>query len=219
MPVCSSCGGSFADSYKFCPYCGREKPISQQMNVVAPLEDLVHACPVCHKNDKVEKVSVIYSRGTQHTQMTVPVNHVGKDFFTEETTYTTSYEQMHGTNESQLAQELRPPQKPVQPYRYQSRHGIWWKIGSVPASIYCAGGILTGLIENNRGAFIVLFILLFVGFMAFFFWLSKFLNNRYQKRDEEFDAKLAEWNLDIDAWNHLYFCFRDGKVFESSDAV
>lgn len=33
MPVCKGCGGSFDDSFRFCPYCGRAKPESEVIKV------------------------------------------------------------------------------------------------------------------------------------------------------------------------------------------
>jgi hypothetical protein len=49
MPVCKGCGGSFDDSFRFCPYCGLAKPESEVIKVEVRVssDDKWDTCQIC----------------------------------------------------------------------------------------------------------------------------------------------------------------------------
>lgn len=61
MPVCNGCGASYDSNYKFCPYCGREKPVPPKVEISLTVNEAPGniQCPSCKRSSKVYKVSGI----------------------------------------------------------------------------------------------------------------------------------------------------------------
>jgi len=63
--TCSQCGGQIqlpkGRTRIKCPYCGTEQVLTGEVAQQVQMED-VHTCPVCNKDDKLEKVSAIGMR-------------------------------------------------------------------------------------------------------------------------------------------------------------
>jgi DNA-directed RNA polymerase subunit RPC12/RpoP len=67
--TCSQCGGQIQFPKKGririkCPYCGTEQVLTGEVAQQVQMEG-VHICPVCNKDDKLEKVSAIVLRETR----------------------------------------------------------------------------------------------------------------------------------------------------------
>jgi len=70
----------------------------------------INNCSIRERNEKVEKVSVIYMNGSHDTTISVPVTEINSD--SDVRTYsTTRHKQASGLNETKLAKALRPPKK------------------------------------------------------------------------------------------------------------
>lgn len=46
MPVCTGCGGSYDDKFKFCPNCGRAKPETSTLNINVTSDDIWETCEI-----------------------------------------------------------------------------------------------------------------------------------------------------------------------------
>ena len=230
MPICEGCGSSFEDKFKFCPYCGRSTPGPKIVQVDIREAEPVNACPVCLRNDKVEKVSVIFMHGSRETTMSVPVTEINSD--SEGRTYsTTRHEEVRGLDETKLAQALRPPAKPPAPSN--PVHFLVYLIGigfvsSIPC--LCLTGFILNLFATVFGirefydnssmppVFMVLVAVLFLMWLFLVVWLSARLSGNskksFQKKTAEYNSSAKkQWELSMDRWNTSYFCQRDGLVF------
>ena len=106
---CAKCGNKIESTAQFCSTCGQKNLYASQENQAekAP-ENVANNCPICHRNDMVAKVSVLYNEGVQHTTAEVPTLEINKNFFTEKYEASTVNRTVHGTSFSQLAQSLNP---------------------------------------------------------------------------------------------------------------
>ncbi len=224
--ICEGCGGSFGDDASFCPYCGRGIIKTIEIPDVRP--DPINACPVCHLNDKVEKVSAIYQHGSQRSNLSIPVANIGKDSNNHYSSYTT-YEKATGYSETQLAQRLRPPVKPTPPDRSFFRPGIYTEknacflIFLFMVLLPVVPVILIQVLINNfgqsdlltiSGAIIGGIIVIFVAYIS----MNSFNSQRKgieRTEDGQYQNALTKWNEDMKRWDNMYYCFRDDKVFIS----
>jgi len=208
MPICKGCGGSYDNNFQFCPYCGRETPKAQAPETVLKETPLINACPVCQRNDRVEKVSIIYKGGRRETSMSVPVTNVETD--SKGRTYSsTSYETVGGLSQTSLSEELQPPVKP----EYKKPVGFFGTL-MVVSMLYIP-------------YLIILFIFEIFGFdMLFFVYaglvlipvITIFWHLQNKKEDAIESAQFSNvsfpaFERSIEIWKSLYFCHRDGVVF------
>jgi hypothetical protein len=58
MPICEGCGGSYDDQFKFCPYCGRAKPESKDININVNISssDVWEICEIKVVSDQKNKL-------------------------------------------------------------------------------------------------------------------------------------------------------------------
>lgn len=210
MPICEGCTASFDDSFQVCPQCGRvrkiEKPIKVDVSVAEKLSG--SECPICHKDDKVAKVTAIVQRDTNRLNGSVPVSstHLDSD---GKLRSSTDWSNFSAIQISDLAQQLSPPDKPT--------HGclsIWNAWGFKPFAVFlvlvsllfCVGSV--GGNETDRSG---------IGISAFFlaiavgFW---FLGVWWKKRgDASLKPQMDKWNHAMGRWFTLYYCSRDDCVF------
>ncbi|MGD0706842.1 MAG: hypothetical protein ABSA51_00160 [Anaerolineaceae bacterium] len=113
--ACPSCGGKRTvkpgtTSVK-CEYCGNEYLANSKISGV--LLEMSSQCPVCHRNDRVEKVSSILAHQVQHIQGTTLQNQtvVDHDGKTQTRAMPTPY---NATQATVLAQNLNHP--PTEPH-------------------------------------------------------------------------------------------------------
>lgn len=206
MPTCSGCGGNFDDTFQFCPYCGKAKPITQEPVKTDASIGESHSpmdCPKCHRVDSVSKVSAIVQGG---------IHQIKGQFNTG-----ASYESYHGTQWSDLALRLAPPTKPRPATPFADL--TWWIIGVTIVSapgIFCILTAIAPAIANEQkmtlverlitlvvGLFIVIIPVTF-----FVLWLSK--KNSRDAKDLE---AMAQWEYSIRRWDQLYYCSRDDCLF------
>jgi len=116
--ACPSCGGKRTvkpgtTSVK-CEYCGNEYLANPTIG--SGLLEMSSQCPVCHRNDRVEKVSSILAHQVQHIQGTTLQNQtvVDHDGKTQTRAMPTPY---NATQATVLAQNLNhPPVEPRPPF-------------------------------------------------------------------------------------------------------
>jgi hypothetical protein len=155
----------------------------------------ITACPICRSNDRIQKVSGVYREGISKLTGVVPTEQV----------YTGSDGKIHSfisssnvtfTQQTELARRLAPPNKPTPPTN-------WW--GMFKPFFYF------GLVINILVIFPIPFVIW--GFISG----PKFFATKeaeYLGRKQHFDTlELPKWELAMQRWDSLYYCFRDDKVF------
>lgn len=222
--ICDGCGASFGEDARFCPYCGRGVVKAAITSEVKP--ESINACPVCHQNDKVEKISAIYQHGSQRNKMSIPVANISRDSDNHYSSYTT-YEKATGFSETQLAQRFRPPEKPTPPDRSFFRPGIYnqkngcFLIFLFIILILVVSAIFAQLAYDNWGndplstiigAILGFIIMLFVAYRS----MKSFNSERRgieKAEDDQYQNALTKWKEEMERWDSMYYCFRDDKVF------
>jgi hypothetical protein len=190
------------------------------VNINEPIP--ANACPICQRNDKVQKVSVIYMHGSHDTTMSMPVTEINSD--SEGRTYsTTRHQQVKGLDETKLAQALHPPTKPEAP---KPPLWQWYFIGGgvlvagfcAPMFVFTIFGVLGR--SPNGNSFGGLLLLSFIGFMSFLASSYSSANKNYKKKMADYNSSIfPSWKQSLEKWNSLYFCYRDGCVFKVGEKV
>jgi hypothetical protein len=219
MPVCKGCGSSFEEKFQFCPHCGRAKPEPEQVKI------LIHdpsglACPYCQHADRVEKVSAIISAQTvsikgQSRGTSVGINLDGN------LTVGNSRGQYSGTEVSRLAALLQKPRiilfKPILQTKAAAQASISGAVLAILFSLVILVFTISILFETTF-SFPHLVLFTIAGLCLWYGYASiNHLNNfSDEKAMELYQKKLAEYeskNRVSEAWENLYYCYRDGRIF------
>ncbi len=109
---CAKCGNKIESTAQFCSTCGQKNLYASQENQAekAP-ENVANNCPICHRNDMVAKVSVLYNEGVQHTTAEVPTLEINKNFFTEKYEASTVNRTVHGTSLLTVSSIFKTPRE------------------------------------------------------------------------------------------------------------
>jgi hypothetical protein len=174
---------------------------------ISNLEDWMSTnCPICNKDDAIQKLSVIVASGKSSGTFSGPSG--GAAYVDGKLVPMGGYSTLSGSTISDLAKRLTPPSEP------QKYKGLGCGLGSLIAIVTFLGLIAASglgfLLFNVVGGFIFLF----GGFVIYMLVLNA-LNKKSRKRDEA--AYLFEkprWDVAISRWNRSYFCHRDGIVFD-----
>jgi hypothetical protein len=167
-------------------------------------------CPICERNDKIEKVSVIYMNGSHNTTMSMPVTEINTD--SDGKVYsTTRHQQVGGFNQTKLAQALHPPVKPEAP-KDRSTNLIWWLFPFMLFSVLVVAPIFGVSLDSNRAdKFAVIGLVIGIAVLAPRY--SKMKNSHKETMNNYTSVIVPQWERSLEKWNSLYFCHRDGQVF------
>lgn len=153
------------------------------------LNQSLRFCPMCHKDDRIEKVSAVYERETHMSSL------VGSGY--------------NVVGISVLGQRLAPPRPPI----YKSP----WGAGSITVLIIiglASPGMVVGTLPgygNSGPSFDVL--------IATIFWLSIagaiiwYKLSEASRRRAQVASQIPAYRVAYDNWNRLYYCHRDSTVF------
>ena len=168
-------------------------------------------CPKCNKDDQVQKVSVIYESGTTIGTYAGPiatVNYSGGKFGTAG-----SYASGVSSSSTQLAQRLAPPIQPVIPSTSCSFYvGLILIILTLPIGGSALFGVFLGDREVAPPVAVIFLFLTLIGFMV----MMSAINQRNTYKND-FPELLATWKKDMTKWNNLFYCHRDGTIFDQRD--
>jgi hypothetical protein len=224
MPICDGCGGSYDSTFKFCPNCGRASPQSNIMTNSVFASQSMLACPKCHKDDNVAKVSAILQRDTHVVQSQVPVTSVRTND-SGTISSDTNWHNVSSTQRSNLAQALLPPPPPV-----RNDFGYIW-------SIICAIGIGLGVLcclpltalaairdvtesiaesSSEMGQTLVSSIGLVVAILiasVILGWVAYYYVSRDAKYKKDYPLHRNLWESAMRRYGELYYCSRDDCIF------
>jgi hypothetical protein len=201
---CPNCGGKLnvdpsLDSLT-CQFCNTEHMIRRNVSGTISLEAFAR-CPLCKRNDQVEKISAILNKQTSQSNGYVPQQRI----FTDNNGHVQSRTinvQVQTKHETTLAQRLVSPEKPKAPGKMQT-----WPILllAVPAIFYA---------QSTRGFLTMLVALLFTaGLFAIWIVLEKDNKKKHIENMMAHERELGRWKQAVSRWQSLYYCGRDDIVF------
>lgn len=169
-------------------------------------------CPLCHKDDQIQKVSAIVlkdsheiSGGSIHTQ--VYIDKKGKKQYEDD------YVPYNATQVSALAQRLSAPKKPSAGFNW----GIILAIGLLGFTAIWMLVTVVALLTSSSSIDASFFlccctpIIFSGGGGVFVYLLSESIHRKRVVQVEQIE--LPKWEKAMARWNRLYYCYRDDSVF------
>jgi hypothetical protein len=229
--VCPNCGGKLqvdpgADTL-ICQYCNTEHIIRRTVDGAVNLEAFAR-CPLCRRNDQVEKISAILKKQTSQSDGYVPQQEIYTDSDGHAHSRTVNV-RVQTTHKTDLAQGLNPPElaRPKEP----SSRPTWMILGcaiilfiSIGCSlVYAIAGMLTILFNQSSSPpnYSYLFasacataaMLIPVG--LFFLWKSSKKKDEARVNQElsAYQQAYQQWQQAMARYENLYYCGRDDVVF------
>lgn len=159
-------------------------------------------CPLCNKDDRIQKVSAIYSSGVSRSEYGGPSSTLvfsGDNVGVAGTITSGSV-----TTASQLALKLAPPRKPEYPGTDPVLIiGIFMLILAICITF------MLGIPGVFKEGWVILVGSYLFGFL--FVWLG---NKNSKANKASYTEKLTTWEKQNQLWNKVYYCFRDDVVFD-----
>jgi hypothetical protein len=209
MPICNSCGKNYEDTFQFCPHCGKPKPVEEMQKPCSQ-----NSCPKCGLTDKIEKVSEIRRSQIQHLEGTMPVSRSYSDNNGDVRSYT-GYRNFSGTQSTNLAEALTPPSAPQIVKEHQA--GTWWLLVLMIYFGIAAIGLPIAFIATSGSGLGILALVIMAGLWIFFIskWNARFNREKatYKERLSSFKEEQRSFELAMQNWRNLMYCYRDGCVF------
>jgi uncharacterized Zn finger protein (UPF0148 family) len=210
--TCPSCGDSLqlpnGQMRTVCRSCGRQFAAKTPAGAVAA--PTFACCPVCGQNDRVEKVSAIITRETQHVQGATMQERRWRD---SQGRWQARMEPVYfaSSQASALAEQLMPPAQPA-PAKPKSAVKAYQPI----LIILIVGGavFMCALIDSQEiaGAMTCgLLPMLGGGLGLFFGW--RHYNAQKAIADAQTLAAHERWRRACAQWEQVYYCSRDDRVF------
>lgn len=186
-------------------------------------------CPQCSKDDALQKVSAVVAGG--RTSGSFSGYSGGAVHIDGKWGSTSSYTTLGGTTASDLANALAPPPEPKKQSPGIIASGCIGFLFAIPFScscvilVYAIPMALLGLFNSGFTSETINFIsgvasvFIFSCFCAVLLWfLLKEAKKEKDRREKEIVIKFAteksSWENAMVKWNRLYYCHRDGIVFD-----
>jgi len=196
-------------------------------------------CPLCHRNDQVQRVAAIVSSGTQRTNSTRTdvtesklsghANHYSSGVIFDKYQGTskisgkqvdTTTSEYHSTTMTDLAKALRDHPAPAAP-KEESAFGcaeIVIPVVTGGLALYIAFSAGSGF---WGGVMLCLVSWLLSGGLLWFLYYQAVRKSKNEKLSQEYQEKynfyttklLPEWQKTYDFWNQAYYCYRDHSVY------
>lgn len=199
--ICPNCNQEVSIGDKFCEECG--SPLKEVLPVEIvnnPIEVFRqgNSCPICMKDDQVQRVSALFESGVSFTRSSGPVIGVGLNT-DGKLGVGIGGTSKSGISVSALSTKLAPPAQP-------SKSGCLGALGYF--LIVC--GVLLFFVEmmvsfQSSDAFAS--ILIMISCLVGGYFIIRSVKGKNQKQMEEY-AHLAA------LWPKLYFCSRDDVVYD-----
>ena len=178
-------------------------------------------CPVCGKDDAIQKVSAIVQSGTVSGTVSGPS--FGSVYVDGKWGLSTSWSTMGAHLTSDLARLLSAPEKPKRPFGLGTNALMALLLGLGCSCFFLVVAILispfavpaartAGAVAVGPLALVGLFLV--VGPAVAGFLLYRPLSNNDKPHEAKYLAETARWEQAIARWDQLYCCLRDGMVFD-----
>jgi hypothetical protein len=181
---------------------------------------MANTCPMCQKDDLVQRVETLVSAGQSSGTFSGPS--IGATYSDGKLGSVGGYTTLSGSTSSNLAKLLEPPSSPPEPKGY----GCWWILlvypvipilsGFIGSPLIIPGAILLGNENPIKGFFGGA--LLVVGFIIGLWLAITFFVRKERKKkagmQEIYSLEKPKWDIAIQRWKRLYYCHRDGIVYD-----
>jgi hypothetical protein len=173
-------------------------------------------CPICQKDDQIQKVSSVHDSGTSFANYSGPATSVvytqgkigvGRTFVSGTTVSTTT-----------LAKKLSPPTTPKKPsfpfYFYLGL--VMFVLGACLLFGQVLPVVLTQNLSRINGLESFILFTLFCVAVPGLFGAGMIVSGNGAKRQEvlSYPERLITFNEDLAVWNREYYCHRDDAIFD-----
>ena len=169
---------------------------------------MVNLCPVCSKDDAIQRVEIVVQAGVSSGVYSGPSG--GVTYSDGKGGTVGGLTTLNGSATSNLAALLALPGKPT-----KETGGFHLGCGSILGFFAIVGACFVTVIFSNEGTSKQLGVALLVGL---FYGIPSvlLLKTGFRKRtlgNQEYPQALEKWENAKTLWHRLYFCHRDGVVF------
>ena len=165
-------------------------------------------CPVCQKDDAIQRVVAVVQAGQSSGMYFGPsggITHADGKWGT-----VSGYTTLSGSTTSDLARLLAPPKEPVKDTAtFQTGCGVGLVFVTIVGG-FTAGWALSGATAGEIFAAIIRFLV--IGILGILILRSGI--RKRKSSDEQYPHAIAKWEKAKVCWQRLYFCHRDGIVFD-----
>ena len=189
-----------------------------------------NTCPICNKDDAIQKVSALVTGGRSSGTFSGPSG--GSTYVGGEWVYVSGHATLSGSSETDLARLLASPPSPKQPntgVTFSDSVVFMFLLSITTCAGYAIGILLFIGLERNQPSLVTgehnqLFILigglLLAGISSLVIFLPpiiishRMINSRVAREKAKYDIEKPAWNRAMEKYQGLYFCHRDGIVFD-----
>ncbi len=219
MLICEGCGKSFETEFRFCSNCGRAVPEPNIGTNSVPTNQSMIACPKCHSDAQVVKVSAILQRDIHTVESRVPLTdvHTSSSGKVESYTY---WRNVSSTQISSLAQMLLPPPPPVKINFGYFQTIVAAVLGGL-AVLCCfpllASSFIRGIVSSGQNSFSrpesIFGLACLIVTAIFILWLCYYYVSKDVKYKKDYPSHRKKWEEAMLRHDQLYYCFRDDCIF------
>lgn len=181
---------------------------------------MANLCPVCQKDDLVQRVKTLVASGQSSGTLSGPSG--GVTYSGGKWGGVGGFSTLSGSTSTNLAKVLTPPTQPKRDRAtFRTGCGYFLLFGFVSSIvIYCVTAFSPGIMQEAGSKFMFIFtsvLLAVVGGLAFGGPGLLLVISGARKRklsNEQYPAAMAKWEKAMRCWQRLYFCHRDGIVFD-----
>jgi len=189
------------------------------------------SCPICEKDDMVQKVTAIVQGETNSTSgyssssgySSISGDHISASG------YSSGYTRMSATQSSRLAQQLHAPMRPSAPEKPDVQRSIFDLTGIFVLAVVITVVLVYMFMRDMYNYFLfwgrccVTFLLSGIGLMIV---TTPSLNRKRAEAEKRYEDdidlynRLTDiWRQEMINWNKLYYCRRDDVVYNPSDSA
>lgn len=185
-------------------------------------------CPVCQKDDVIQRVQVAVQAGQSSGAFSGPSG--GVTYSNGRSGTFTGYSSLSGSTSTDLARLLAPPPEPRKTglgfifWFSAIVTGLWFAV-TLPNMLISLVGLFQGLLNGNANNIFLAFVwggIPFIGcvlplsVMTTLIFISQ--NRKRIQADIRYASEKPAWDRAMQKWFRLYFCFRDGIVFDPENS-
>lgn len=156
-------------------------------------------CPSCEKDDRIYKVSAVYSGGISHG------------------TFSGTEGSVSGTSQTVLSGKLAPLPKPSISCFVTGCSAFWLVIGAIGIIyLFLLSGLLASTADSANLLESVGGLAPFISSVCLYFGIGLGI---YLVASLFVRSKMPRWTAAMNVWNRCYYCDRDGIVFDPTNGA